>query len=223
MRLPPPPHSPPTPHLSALGAPARHALASFLVPVELTPGQELALPGDEADGLWVLHEGEVQVGGGGGGRDGWCALGVRHKTRTLFAPHSINPPHPPTHQPPPTQVLEDCEVVGVVEGPTLVGADALLQHCDPAYALRRHGYRWGALPRVGGVGGGVGGWLALAWALQMHIGSPNQLAPPPPHTHTHPHPPTHPHTTHPAGPAPPAPCGSSPSTTPLPSWLGTLT
>eukprot|EP00887_Chlorella_sp_A99_P001755 scaffold19.g1755.t1 len=37
------------------------ALASCMCPVEELPGQELALPGDLADRLWLLHEGTVQV------------------------------------------------------------------------------------------------------------------------------------------------------------------
>ena len=35
----------------------RYVLSSFMAPLELTPGQELALRGDLADRFWVLHEG----------------------------------------------------------------------------------------------------------------------------------------------------------------------
>ena len=39
----------------------RYALAGLLLPVDVTPGQELCLHGDPADCFWLLHEGEVQV------------------------------------------------------------------------------------------------------------------------------------------------------------------
>ncbi len=39
----------------------RKALSGLLLPVDLTPGQELCLHGDPADRFWLLHAGEVQV------------------------------------------------------------------------------------------------------------------------------------------------------------------
>ncbi|KAL4439851.1 hypothetical protein ABPG75_002852 [Micractinium tetrahymenae] len=39
----------------------RYALAGMMVPLDVAPGQELCMPGDPADSLWLLHGGEVQV------------------------------------------------------------------------------------------------------------------------------------------------------------------
>lgn len=40
----------------------RRALAGMMLPVDLTPGQELCVHGEPADCFWMLHQGEVQVG-----------------------------------------------------------------------------------------------------------------------------------------------------------------
>lgn len=45
----------------------------MLVPLDVAPGQELCMPGDPADSLWLLHGGEVQVGALGNGRPGRAA------------------------------------------------------------------------------------------------------------------------------------------------------
>ena len=41
----------------------RFALSGLLLPTDLTPGRELCVHGDPCDRFWLLHEGEVQVGG----------------------------------------------------------------------------------------------------------------------------------------------------------------
>lgn len=59
---PTPPLLPTPPSLRELDDTQRFALSGMLVPVDLTPGMELCLHGDPADKVWLLHEGEVQVG-----------------------------------------------------------------------------------------------------------------------------------------------------------------
>lgn len=52
--------------LAAAPEPLLHDLAAAMEPVTVFPGHDLCEQGEEADGLWVMHEGELLVGGGEG-------------------------------------------------------------------------------------------------------------------------------------------------------------
>ncbi len=74
-------HTPSSPrllhvYLRELDDKQRYALAGMMVPLSVAPGQELCMPGDPADSIWLLHDGELQASTSGWGgrmarRSGW--------------------------------------------------------------------------------------------------------------------------------------------------------
>jgi hypothetical protein len=127
----------------------RRALAGMMLPVDLTPGQELCVHGEPANCFWMLHEGEVQVGAPATHQAATALYSLysmsgdyqaSHLIAVLCLPWLTCCDHRSLHHTK-VQLFDESDTVACISAPAVLGVEALLQQIDAACAARPYGYR----------------------------------------------------------------------------------